>query len=221
MMDFEALRRRMVDNQVRPSAVTDHAVIEAFLAVPREPFVAEDEKPFAYADRPLKMAASANDRRAMDPASLARLVQALRGAGSGERALAVGCGSGYSAAILARLFREVVALEDDSSLAALARERLPSVGASNVSVIEGTLAAGHAGRAPYDAILIEGAVETLPAALLGQLAPGGLLAAVESDGRMSRAMLYERVGEGAARRPLFDAWATPVPGFERPREFAF
>ena len=127
MADFAALRQRMVDNQIRTSEVTDREVIRAFLTVPREAFAAPAERPFAYADRELQMAAAAPDRRMMDPVRLARLVHALP-RGPEIKAMVVGCGSGYSAAILARLVGSVVAVEeDDGSRRARARE---SCGAS-------------------------------------------------------------------------------------------
>jgi protein-L-isoaspartate(D-aspartate) O-methyltransferase len=195
-------------------------VIGAFLSVPRETFAAPDEVPFAYADRELRMAAGAPNRRMMEPVRLARLVHALR-RGPDIKAMVVGCGSGYSAAILSQLVGSVVAVEEDEALAALARENLAAVGAGSVSVVEAKLTEGHPPGGPYDAILIDGAVETVPEAILSQLGPGGALAAIERDGGVSRAMLFERVGKDTTKWPLFDAWATPLPGFERRREFVF
>lgn len=220
MADFAALRQRMVDNQIRPSEVTDLKVIDAFLAVPRELFAERSEEPFAYADRELRMAASVPARRMMMPVTLARLIHALP-RGPEAKVLVVGCGSGYSAAILASLVGSVVALEEDRELAAIARDKLAAVGAGSVKVKEGKFADGYAADAPYDGILVEGSVELLPDRLIGQIRSGGLLAVVERDDRLSRAMLYEKVGEEAAKWPLFDAWATPLPGFERRREFVF
>ncbi len=220
MADFGALRQRMVDNQIRPSEVTDHEVIRAFLAVPREIFVEPAEQPFAYADRELRMAPSAPNRRMMTPVSLARLVHALP-RGAETKAMVVGCGSGYSAAVLARLAGSVVAVEEDQVLGVRARENLAALGAANVSVVEAKLVDGFPGGAPYDAVLVDGAIEVLPEALVAQLKVGAFLAAIERDSRLSRAMLYEKVGETAAKRPLFDAWATLLPGFERRREFVF
>lgn len=220
MTDFSVLRQRMVDNQLRTSEVTDRDVIDAFLSLPRETFAAPDEVPFAYADRELRMAAGAPNRRMMEPVRLARLVHALP-RGPGKKAMVVGCGSGYSAAILSRLVGFVVALEEDRALAALARENLAAVGASNASVVEAKLTEGHPAGGPYDAVLIDGAVETVPEGVLSQLGPSGALAAIERDGGVSRAMLFERVGKDATKWPLFDAWATLLPGFERRREFVF
>jgi len=220
MVDFSALRQRMVDNQIRPSAVTDPDVIRAFLAMPRERFVAEEEKPFAYADRELLMSRSAPQRRMMIPVQLARLVQALP-LGPEAKVMVVGSGSGCSAAVLAELAGSVVALEEDAGLASMARERLMELGATNVRVVEGKLVEGWPAEAPYDGILVDGAVEVVPDALIAQLRPGGSLAAIVRLERISRAMLYERVGEGAAKWPLFEAWATLLPGFQRKPEFVF
>jgi protein-L-isoaspartate(D-aspartate) O-methyltransferase len=220
MLDFAALRQRMVDNQIRPSAVTDPNVIRAFLAVPREIFVAEEEKPFAYADRELVMSPSAPQRRMMVPVQLARLLQALP-LGPQARALIVGCGSGYSAALMARLSGSVIALEEDAGLAAMARARLERLGVTNVAVVEGKLTEGWAAAAPYEAILFDGAVEVMPDSVIAQLKPGGILAAILRLERISRAMLYERVGGGATRWPQFEAWATLLPGFERKPAFVF
>lgn len=220
MTDFAALRRRMVDNQIRPSEVSDHAVIAAFLAVPREMFVAPAEVPFAYADRPLLMAEEAPERRMMVPVQQARLIQALP-RGPDVRAMVVACGSGYSAAILSRLAGRVVAVESDPALAAMATRSLAAVGADNVAVVTASLAQGCPDEAPFDAILLEGAVEVEPHSLVAQLKPDGVLATVERADRISRAMQYERVGEGAAKWPLFEAWAPLVPGFERKLEFVF
>jgi protein-L-isoaspartate(D-aspartate) O-methyltransferase len=220
MADFAALRQRMVDNQLRTREVTDRDVIRAFSTVPRENFAAPDEQPFAYTDRELRMATAAPNRRMTDPVTLARLVHALP-RGPETKAMVVGCGSGYSTAILAQLTGSVVAVEEDKALAALTRENFAMLGITNASVVDGSLVEGHHEDAPYDAILVDGAVEVLPDAILRQLKPGGRLATIERDERVSRAMLYEKAGADATKWPLFDAWATLLPGFERKREFVF
>jgi protein-L-isoaspartate(D-aspartate) O-methyltransferase len=220
MTDFAALRLRMVDNQLRTREVTDREVIRAFSTVPREKFAAPDEQPFAYADRELRMSPAVPNRRMLDPVTLARLIHALP-RGPETKAMVVGCGSGYSAAILSGLVGSVVGVEEDKTLATLARGNLAALAVTNASVAEGKLAAGNPAAAPYDAILVEGAVEVLPDAILRQLKTGGLLATVERDDRVSRATLYEKVGSDATKWPLFDAWATLLPGFERKREFVF
>jgi protein-L-isoaspartate(D-aspartate) O-methyltransferase len=220
MHDFAALRQRMVDNQIRPSEVTDHDLIRAFLAVPREVFVEPAERPFAYSDRELRLPAAGSVRRMIDPVQLARLIQALQ-VGSQSNVMVVAGGTGYSAALLARLARRVIAVEEDETLAALAEEKLRAFGAANATVVRARLTEGWPAQAPYDAILVDGAVEFVPDALIRQLAPEALLAVIERDDRISRAMLYERVGERATRWPLFEAWAPLLPGFVRKREFVF
>jgi protein-L-isoaspartate(D-aspartate) O-methyltransferase len=220
MHDFAALRQRMVDNQIRPSEVTDHDLIKAFLEVPREVFVEPAERPFAYSDRELRLPAAAGERRMIDPVQLARLIQALQ-VGSQSSVMVVAAGTGYSAALLARLAGRVSAVEEDETLAALAEEKLRAFGAANATVVHARLIEGWPARAPYDAILVDGAVEFVPDALIRQLAPEALLAVIERDDRISRAMLYERVGERATRWPLFEAWAPLLPGFVKKREFVF
>jgi protein-L-isoaspartate(D-aspartate) O-methyltransferase len=188
--------------------------------VPRENFVAEADRPFAYADRELLMSTAAPARRMMIPVLLARLAQALALDPDG-RAMALGCGSGWSAAVLSHLAGSVVAVEEDPALLAMAREALPAAGAANVTIVEGKLTEGCAREAPFDAILVDGAVEIVTDALVAQLKPGGLLAAVVRSERISRAMLYERVGGETTKWPQFEAWAPPLPGFERKPEFVF
>jgi protein-L-isoaspartate(D-aspartate) O-methyltransferase len=220
MTDFSALRQRMVDNQIRTSEVTDREVLAAFLSVPREIFVDPAERPFAYAEREVRMSAAAPDRRMMDPVRLARLVHALP-RGPGVKAMVVGGGSGYSTAILARLVSSIVEIEQDKSLAELARQKLVEAGAPAAAIVEANLVNGHPEGGPYQAILIDGAVEKVPDSLLSQLAQGGALAAIVRNGAISRATLFERVGEDTAKWPLFDAWATLLPGFEKRPEFVF
>jgi protein-L-isoaspartate(D-aspartate) O-methyltransferase len=221
MKDFAALRQRMVDNQIRPSEVTDHELITAFLTVPREAFVEAAEQPFAYSDRELRLPASLGaDRRMIDPVQLARLIQESR-FGRDFKVMVIGAGTGYSTAIMARLVGRVVAVEEDERLAARAEEILRSLGVENATVVRAPLHEGHPGEAPYDAILVEGAVEVVPDTLVRQLRPEGSIALIVREQRISRAMLYERVGDGTTRWPLFEAWATLLPGFGRKREFVF
>lgn len=219
MYDFAALRQRMVDHQIRPSDITDHALIGAFSTVARESFVEAAEQPFAYSDRELKLPAARGNRRMIDPVQLARLVQSLR-LGPESRVLVIGCGTGYSAAIIARLAATVIGVEEDEALAALAEAQLRDIGA-DARVVLGKLSEGWPEDAPYDGILIDGAVEFVPDTLMAQLTPDGRLAVIERQERISRAMLHERVGSERARWPQFEAWATLLPGFERKREFVF
>jgi protein-L-isoaspartate(D-aspartate) O-methyltransferase len=154
----------------------------------------------------------------MKPMVLAKLIQALE-IESADRVLVVGAATGYSAAILARMGAAVVALEQDEALVRVAQTAL--AGQGNVQVVTGPLADGYAAGAPYDAILVEGAVEELPKAFCTQLKDGGLLACVEGAAPVSSAMLYCRSGDELGGRPIFDAAASLLPGFAKARVFAF
>ena len=219
MTDFATLRRHMVDGQVRPADVTDIRILTAMLAIPRERFVPAKAQALAYLDQDLGLeAAGAAARRLMKPMVLSKLIQAL-GIESTDRVLIVGAATGYSAAIIARMAAEVVALEQDAGLAEIAKSALADD--RNAQVITGTLADGYAAAAPYDAILVEGAVEELPEAFCAQLKEGGLLACVQGTPPASSAMLYCRSGDELGGRRIFDAAASLLPGFAKPRVFAF
>lgn len=219
MTDFATLRRHMVDGQVRPADVTDIRILTAMLEIPRERFVPEKAQALAYLDQDLGLgAAGAATRRLMKPMVLSKLIQAL-GLESTARVLVVGAATGYSSAVIASLAAEVVALEQDAALAQIAKSAL--AGRGNVQVVTGPLAEGYAAAAPYDAILVEGAVEELPDALRAQLKEGGLLACVQGTSPASSAMLYCRTGNELGGRRIFDAAASLLPGFAKARSFAF
>lgn len=216
MIDFAAARRNMVDGQVRTADVTDLRIISAMLAVPREQFVSPAMRGLAYLDLDVPVGAGA--RRLIKPMLLAKLIQAAD-LGPTDRVLDVGCATGYVAALLARLTGEVLALEEDASLAETARAALS--GQPNVGVATGRLTEGWPQAAPYDAILLEGAAEFVPEVLFGQLKDGGRLVCVLGAGPAAKAMLYFRTGSEIGGRALFDAAAPLLPGFVRPREFVF
>jgi protein-L-isoaspartate(D-aspartate) O-methyltransferase len=221
MDDFSVLRQRMVDNQIRPGDVTEYRVIRTFLELPREAFVPAAQRPFAYSDRDLPLTADeGHPRFLLVPVDLARLVQELR-IDDDDVVLDVGCGTGYSSAVLARLANSVVALEENPELARTAERTLGGLGIDNVAVVEGPLVDGWPSEAPYDAILIAGGVELVPPQLGRQLRDGGRLAVVEYAGRVGRAMLYERTGEDVTGRPLREILAPLLPGFVRERQFVF
>jgi protein-L-isoaspartate(D-aspartate) O-methyltransferase len=215
--DFSELRTKMVDGQVRTTDVTDPAIIEAMLTIPREAFVDERMRPLAYIDEDLEVASG---RYLMEPSPFAKLVQ-LAEIRPGETVLDVGCGTGYSAAVLSRLAGRVIALESDSALAERARAALANQAIDNVTVVTGPLAAGHADAAPYDVIIVEGAVDVLPDALLAQLREGGRLVAVEGRGNAGVARIYLRSDGIVTGRRAFNAAVKPLPGFERIPAFVF
>jgi protein-L-isoaspartate(D-aspartate) O-methyltransferase len=220
-MDFVAARNKMVDGQVRPSDVTDLRILAAMLELPRERFVAPDQVDLAYADIDLPVrgepGGSAN-RSLIGPRTLAKLIQATD-IQAQDRVLDVGGTTGYGAAVMSRLGREVVALEEDAALAA--RKALGECGIGNVIVVTGELTAGWPAKAPYDVIVLEGAVEIAPRTLFGQLRDGGRLVCIEGRGQSGKATVYHCVGGIASGRPVFDAAAPLLPGFAKPPAFVF
>ena len=217
MADYAQARRVMVDRQVRTADVTDLRIISALLEVPREVFVPAARRAIAYLD--LDVPVNESGRVLLKPMVLAKLLQAAD-IGETDRVLDVGCATGYSAGVLAKLAGDVVALED-AALARGAGETLAQIGAKNLSVVSGALAAGWAERAPYDVIVLEGAAEVVPDSLLSQLKDGGRLVAVVGFGPMGKATLYRRAGGHATAQPVFDAAAPPLPGFIKPAAFVF
>jgi protein-L-isoaspartate(D-aspartate) O-methyltransferase len=223
MIDFVAARRIMVDSQVRTSDVTDVRLIAAMLALPRERFLPAEQADLAYLDFDIPAAAAEAGkppRRLLKPMVLAKLLQAAEIAG-GDRVLDVGCATGYVSAVLARLAHAVVGLEQDAGLASRARDNLRALGVSQVEVVTGPLADGWPAQAPYDVIVVDGAFETAPKALLRQLRPGGRLVGVQARGPVGKAMLYRSVGGECGGRPIFDAAAPMLPGFAAPAAFVF
>lgn len=217
MADFAAARRNMVDGQVRTADVTDLRIISAMQSVPREQFLAPAMAGLAYLDFDVPVG-EGGGRRLLKPMVLAKLIQAVDIAPS-DRVLDVGGASGYGAAILSQLAGEVLALEEDLTLAEAARTRLSSL--PNVTVVAGPLVSGFSQKAPYDAIVVEGATEFAPQTLLAQLKDSGRLACVLGIGPAAKAMLYRRSGGQTGGRAIFDIAAPTLPGFAKPREFSF
>jgi protein-L-isoaspartate(D-aspartate) O-methyltransferase len=218
MTIFDAARGHMVESQIRPNKVTDDRLLAAMGEIRRELFVPEQLRPVAYLDDELPLGGG---RYLMEPMVVARLLQAA----SVERAdlaLVVGAGAGYEAAVLARLARAVVALEEDLQLAKLARGALVDHGIAAVSVVEGPLASGHRQRAPYDVIMFGGAVAEVPDEIVAQLAGDGrLVAVIKAAGGVGRATLTTKTGGAIARRVMFDAAIPLLPGFQPKPTFVF
>jgi len=211
MTQFAAQRRSMVDSQLRTNRVTHDALIAAMLEIPRERFVPERLSRVAYVDQDLPLGGG---RFLMEPMVFARLVQALA-VSPGDVVLDIGCGSGYSSAVLARLCSTVVALESDPVLAETARRNLADIDIDNVVVVDGQLETGYPDQAPYDAILMGGAVPETGETLTGQLTERGRLSAVVAKGAgPGRAVCATRIGDTVSVRTLFDANAPGLPGFE-------
>jgi len=185
--------------------------------LPREIFVSQSLKGVAYVDEDVEVAPG---RYLMEPAIFARMVQEAK-IGSKDIVLEIGCGAGYSTAVLARLAASVIAVESDPALARTATQNLAAAGIDNAAVIEGALAAGHSRRAPYQVVFVNGAVSKVPARLLDQVAEGGRLIAVERGAGRSQVVLYSRSGGLIGHRALFDANVPIVPGFEAATGFVF
>ena len=211
---FEQMRRAMVASQLRTTGVSDPRVVAAMGAVPRERFVPAERRATAYADALVPLG---RGRWLNPPMALGRMLSEARLGGS-ERALVIGAATGYSAAVLARLVGSVVALEEDAQLAVAARTALAG---TEVEIVEGPLAGGWNPGAPYDFILIDGAVEQVPAAIAGQVADGGEIALALVEDGVTRLALA-RVAAGAFGTTAFaDAEAAVLPGFARPAGFIF
>lgn len=219
MTDFAQARRMMVEGQIRTNDVTELNILAAFNEVPRERFVPARWQAIAYLDRDVPVGES-RARCLLKPMVLAKLIQAAT-VGQGDRVLDVGCATGYSSAILAKLAQQVVALEEDDHLAASAAQALGAVGIGNATVVTGTLADGWRREAPYDVILLNGSTEVAPQQLLDQLADGGRLVAVVGRAPIGRGTVYRRSGTHVSAHAEFDAVAPLLPGFSKPPAFVF
>ncbi|KGJ02151.1 protein-L-isoaspartate O-methyltransferase [Paracoccus versutus] len=215
MTDFAQRRTMMVDTQVRPNEVTSYPVIEAMLNVPREQFVPESRRDVAYVGNNIDLAPG---RVLLEPRTLGKMMDVLD-LQNGDLVLDVGCGYGYSAAVMARIAEAVVALEEDAAMAAEAESRLAAQDVFNVAVVQGALAEGCASQAPYDAILIEGAVEQVPEALADQLREGGRIVAMFREGNLGTVRIGHKRDGRLNWRFGFHATAPLLPGFARPRGF--
>ena len=216
-MDFAAARRNMVDCQILPNRVTDQRLISALSTVPREAFVPTEFKGVAYIDEAIPLSGG---RYLMEPMVTARLIQTAEPKAQ-DLALVIGCGTGYGAAVLSQLAGTVVAVESDGGLVKEANQILSDLGMDTVAVIEGHLEKGYQKQAPYDVIFFDGAVADVPEAISSQLAEGGRLVAVVSNGGVGKAMLMTRHHDQVSSREVFDAGTPLLPGFERSKSFVF
>lgn len=221
-VDSNLQRKNMVESQVRPSDVTDRRIIRAMGEIPRELFAPEAVRSLAYMDSAIGLGADASGatRILLEPRAFAKLVQSAE-IDEASAVLDVGAATGYSTAVLAQLGRHVVALESDAALADQARETLAKIGVEGVEVVTGPLADGVPTAGPFDAIVIEGAVEVVPPGLLDQLKDGGRLVAILLRNGTGRATVWRRGSGVYGTQEVFDANAEVLPGFERAAEFVF
>lgn len=224
-MNYAAQRRNMVESQLRPNRVTDERILGAMGALPREAFVPKAQKGVAYVDEALPIGGG---RYLMEPMVIARLMQEAMVRPS-DVALHIGCGTGYAAAVMARLASTVVAVESAPTLAKQASQTLAGLGIDTVAIIEGVMTEGYPKQAPYDIIFFDGAVAEISHGIADQLAEGGRLVAVvegqPKSGAIGRwpgkGMLVTRFGGVLSRREIFDAGTPVLPEFERKAAFVF
>jgi protein-L-isoaspartate(D-aspartate) O-methyltransferase len=222
-MDFQAARLAMVESQIRPNGVRDPLLLNAFATLPREAFVPEDQKALAYMDEAVLVIPATGEslpRYLLSPMVLAKLLQSARLSQS-DHALDIGGATGYSAAVLAQICAKVEALETSESLAENMRRNLKAANVEQVSVHHGPLNQGLDICKPYDFILVNGSVAEEPKELFGQLAEGGRLVTIIRRGWMGHAHLFTKSSGAVSGRPIFDAGAEYLPGFEKHPHFVF
>ncbi len=217
MIDYQAARIAMVDGQVRPSDVTLYPIIDAMLNVPREVYVPHEMRALAYVGRHINLEGGGV---VLAPRILAKILESLD-IKPDELVLDIGVGLGYSAAVIARLAEAVIAVEENSALAAMAETTLSEQSADNAVVHVGPLIDGAAQHGPYDAIVVEGGVQVIPDSLLAQLKVGGRIAAIFVDGPNGQCRIGVRTSAGISWDNVFDATAPILPGFASETTFSF
>ncbi|NNE57907.1 MAG: protein-L-isoaspartate O-methyltransferase [Hellea sp.] len=217
MYDFSAARDHMVESQIRPSDVTDYAVVKAFRSVKREIFVPKSQKALAYADVNIE---TEDGRSILKPRDISKMVQAVDPKSS-DIALDIACGRGYSSAILAMLCETVVSLEDSEERVERATANLMAAGADNAVVVKGDLTAGAKEHGPFNIIFVNGAVCEVHQSWLEQLSDGGRLIAIVNKGRLGHAVLHTKNGNVIGDRIVFDANAPTLPQAQKSSEFVF
>ena len=213
--NFTQMREAMVASQLRTNAVSDTRVVAAMARVPREDFMPEAQRRLAYRDTAVPIA---HGRAANLPMATGKLLTRAEIRAS-DRVLLIGAAGGYTAALLAELAASVVAVESDPALVAIARPALSAY--ANVELVEGDLTAGHASQAPYDLLVIDGAVEHVPDALIDQVKIGGRVVAGIADRGVTRLATGVRTAGGFGLTTFADIDCVPLPGFARPTAFTF
>lgn len=220
MSDYSRARTVMVDNQLRTSNITDRRLLAVMGQVPREIFVPENRRALAYIDEAHLLAASPSPRYLAPPAPFARLVQ-LAEIGEADRVLDIGCGTGYSTAVLAGLAAEVVGVESDAGLAAKARTNLAGLNVANAAIVEADLLVGPKAKGDFDVVLVEGALTAAPESLFAQLRDGGRLVALIRSGPTASANVFVKSGRDVAARAEFNTTLPPLEAAKQAPQFVF
>lgn len=217
-MDYAVVRRRMVENQIRPNRIIDPLLISAMSSLPRELFLPESQRGIAYVDQDIPLGGG---RNLLAPLTTAQLVQAAE-IGSNDVVLIIGCGPGYLAAVAAQLASAVVALDSDQQLIRRAEDVLRELAIDLVTIVEGPLQRGWAAQAPYDVILFGGAVVEIPEAITAQLADGGrMVTIVAGEGGVGKGTVFLKAGGVISHRTVFDSFTPLLPGFSPEPTFRF
>ena len=217
-MDYSAARHNMVENQIRVNRVTQQGIINAFGEIPREVFVPDNLATLAYVDEKLMIT---EGRYLLQPMVLARLLQSAK-IRPDDVVLEIGCGTGYSTAILASIANTVVAIEEDETLAKQATNNMVELGVDNAAIMTSPLAEGYKKQHPYNAIVLSGSVAKVPESILAQLIDGGrLVTVVNKHDSLGKGVLMTKFGGSISTEEIFDAWTPILPGFELPPSFAF
>ncbi|WP_070156977.1 protein-L-isoaspartate O-methyltransferase family protein [Sphingobium phenoxybenzoativorans] len=207
---YSSMRSAMVDSQLRTSDVNDAGVIAAMAAVPREAFLPEERQSMAYIDRPVRLGGG----RALNPPLATGRLLTEAGVKAGDKVLLIGAATGYAAALLQKIGAVVTAVEEDPALAAKATS-------AGIAITIAPLSAGSPDGAPYDIIVVDGAVEELPAALVGQLAEGGRLVTGLVERGVTRLCAGRKSGSAFGLASLVDMEMVVLPGFAKPEGFVF
>lgn len=213
--NFKAMRAAMVESQLRTSDVNDPRVIAAMASVPRETFLPPERQALAYIDRPVKLTGS----RSLNPPLATGRLLTVAEVEPEDKVLLIGAATGYSAALLSRLAASVVAVEEEEEL--IRRAEAVLAGYGNVKLAAGPLAGGARKYGPYTLIVIDGAVEEVPPALVKQLADGGRLVAALSDRGVSRLSIGRKAGDAFGMTSFADCESVELPGFAKPKSFTF
>ena len=217
-MDYSTARRNMVESQIRTNRITHRGIIKGFEEIPREMFVPDHLETVAYVDEKLMVS---EGRYLLEPMVLAMLLQAAN-IKTEDVVLEIGCGTGYSTAIISRLASTVVAIEEDKVLAELATKNLIELGVDNAAIMTNPLINGYSKQHPYNVIVFSGSVTSIPQNIVEQVADNGrIVAVVNKNDSVGKGVLTTKFGSSISTEEIFDAWTPFLPGFERLQSFSF